>query len=91
MAQGCRIFAVAAIERPDGETRRSADRHGSRSARKSRMRDYFDADLSWDEYESGRPLLTEDAAAIHAKDARTKAMRPNRLTRTRAPVRLTAI
>ena len=33
-----------------------------REALESRMRDYFDADLSWDEYRARQTALTQDAA-----------------------------
>ena len=43
-----------------------------RNALESRMRDYFDSDLSWDEYKARQTALTEDAARCNAKDARAK-------------------
>ncbi|MGA2034669.1 MAG: type ISP restriction/modification enzyme [Thermoguttaceae bacterium] len=46
-----------------------------RDALESRMRDYFDADLSWDDYKTRQTALTEDAARCNAKEARTKAIR----------------
>src|SRR3990172_1938400 len=45
-----------------------------RDALESRMRDYFDSDLSWDEYKARQTALTEDAARCNAKDARAKAL-----------------
>lgn len=38
------------------------------------MRDYFDANLSWDDYTSRRAALSENAARFDAKEARTKAL-----------------
>jgi hypothetical protein len=43
-------------------------------ALETRMRDYFDADLSWDEYKARHTALTENAARCIAKDARVKAI-----------------
>ena len=43
-----------------------------RNALQSRMHDYFDSDLSWDEYKARQAALTEDAARCNAKDARAK-------------------
>jgi len=45
-----------------------------RDALETRMRDYFNADLSWEEYKARQTALTEDAARCVAKDARAKAI-----------------
>jgi hypothetical protein len=45
-----------------------------RDALEARMRDYFDADLSWEEYKARQTALTKDAAGFVAKDARAKAI-----------------
>lgn len=45
-----------------------------RDALEARMRDYFDPDLSWDEYRVRQTALTEDAARCVAKDTRAKAV-----------------
>ena len=44
-----------------------------RDALEARMRDYFDAALSWDEYKGRQTALTKDAARCNAKDTRAKA------------------
>lgn len=38
-----------------------------------RMKDYFDADLPWEEYTARQTALTTNAARFNAKDARSKA------------------
>jgi len=53
-----RAGALIDIERDDLETR---------------MRDYFDAGLSWNEYTARQAALTEDAARCNAQEARAKA------------------
>ncbi len=45
-----------------------------RAALEARMRDYFDAGLSWDEYKARHAALTKDAARYNAKDARARAV-----------------
>lgn len=45
-----------------------------RAALEARMRDYFDADLSWEEYKARQTALTGDAARFSARDARAKAV-----------------
>ena len=40
----------------------------------ARMRDYFDASLSWDEYKARQTVLTEDAAGFSPQKARAKAI-----------------
>jgi len=40
----------------------------------TRMRDYFNADLSWDEYKAQQTALTENAARCNARDTRAKAI-----------------
>jgi hypothetical protein len=45
-----------------------------RDALEARMRDYFDADLPWEEYQARQTALTEDAARCIAKDTRAKAL-----------------
>ena len=45
-----------------------------RDALEARMRDYFDAGLSWEEYKAQHTALTEDAGRFVAKDARAKAI-----------------
>jgi len=45
-----------------------------RDALESRMRDYFDTNVSWEEYKAKQTALTEDAAGFSPKDARTKAI-----------------
>jgi len=39
-----------------------------------RMRDYFNADLTWEEYKARQAALTQDAARCVARDARAKAL-----------------
>jgi hypothetical protein len=45
-----------------------------RARLEARMRDYFDAGLSWEEYKARRSALTDDAARCNAKDARARAI-----------------
>ncbi len=45
-----------------------------RDALEARMRDYFNPDLSWDEYKARQTALTDDAARCVAKDTRAKAV-----------------
>ncbi|MGD0462743.1 MAG: type ISP restriction/modification enzyme [Tepidisphaeraceae bacterium] len=45
-----------------------------RATLEARMRDYFDASLSWDEYKARQAALTEDAAGFSPQDARAKAV-----------------
>ncbi|QUV86130.1 type ISP restriction/modification enzyme [Chloracidobacterium aggregatum] len=45
-----------------------------RDALEARMRDYFNAHLSWEEYKARQTALTKDAARFVAKDARAKAI-----------------
>jgi hypothetical protein len=46
-----------------------------RDALADRMRDYFNAHLSWEEYKARQTALTKDAARFVAKDAREKAIK----------------
>jgi hypothetical protein len=45
-----------------------------RAALETRMRDYFDPSLSWEEYKARQFALTKDAARHVAKDARAKTL-----------------
>lgn len=45
-----------------------------RDALAARMRDYFDPNLSWDDYRERQTALTEPAAAFKPKEARKKAI-----------------
>jgi hypothetical protein len=45
-----------------------------RDALEIRMRDYFDAGLSWEEYKARHTALTGDAARFRAQEARSKAV-----------------
>ncbi len=45
-----------------------------RDALESRMRDYFDAGLSWEQYQARQTALTADAARCNAKETRAKAV-----------------
>jgi hypothetical protein len=48
-----------------------------------RMREYFDAQLSWEEYKTRQTALTENAARFVAKDARDKAIRADSFKKDR--------
>ena len=54
-----------------------------RDALEARMRNYFDAGLSWEEYKARQTALTEDAARCNAKDARAKAIKAETFDRDR--------
>ena len=70
MADLCWLTPLNGLMEKRGSALIDSDRH----ILETRMRDYFDAELSWEEYAARHGALTGDAAGFDAKSARTKAI-----------------